>query len=478
MSPRLNLGTELHDRLRHSLDASACIVDPLDMQPYLTDWRGLYNGRAIMVVRPKTTEEVAKIVRECAELQVAIVPQGGNTSLVGGSVPADTADCIVLSMGRLNSIREIDPLDHSITVDAGCVLTDIQAAAAQQGLLFPLSLGAEGSCQIGGNIATNAGGVHVLRYGNCRDLVLGLEVVLADGTVWDGLRKLRKDNTGYDVKQFFIGSEGTLGVITGAVLKLFPLPKEKVTCLVAVRDAQSALEVLASLRSDSGECVSAFELIPRFGIDLAIKHIPGIKNPIAGDYQHYALIELSSSRLHAGLSELLQARLETELNTGTILDAVIASSESQVQELWRLREAIVEAQKAEGTQVKHDISVSTSQVPQLLEVAHAAVEAACRGARVMAFGHLGDGNLHFNVSPPIDMPASTFLEFAPALTRAVHGAVAELGGSISAEHGVGQLKRDSIIAYKPAVEIETMRRIKRALDPQGIMNPGKVVRTT
>ena len=472
-----NSSALLRDRLWQSLGEIACIVEPAEMQPYLTDWRGLYNGKALMVVRPKTTSEVAEVVRQCSGLGIAVVPQAGNTSLVGGSVPLDSGDSIVLSLGRLNKIREIDVLDHSITADAGCVLSDIQSAAAGVDLLFPLSLGAEGSCQIGGNIATNAGGVHVMRYGNCRDLVLGLEVVMPDGTVWDGLRKLRKDNTGYDLKQLFIGSEGTLGVITGAVLKLFPTPREQITCLVAFPDASGALELLAFLRSDSGECVSAFELIPRMGIDLALKHVSGVRDPLGEKYEHYALIEMSSSRADAGLSDLLQTRLEHALDSELVLDAVVASSEVQAKQLWRLREGMVEAQAAEGSQIKHDISVPVGQIPRFLDRAGAMLTEVCPGVRIMAFGHVGDGNVHFNLSPPLGMQPQEFVAMAGQLTGAVYATAIELGGSISAEHGVGQLKRDQISGYKPAVEIEAMRRIKRALDPEAIMNPGKVVRS-
>ena len=470
---------QFRDRLRQLLGSRGVLSDPTDMAPYLVDWREAFHGQALAVARPETTDQVADIVRLCASSHVSVVPQGGNTGLVGGATPLDQdqsrGEQLVLSLSRMNRIRDLDPLDHTITVEAGCILADIQAAAAAAGRYFPLSLGAQGSCQIGGNIATNAGGVNVLRYGNARDLVLGLEVVLADGRVWNGLRRLRKDNTGYDLKQLMIGSEGTLGIITAAVLRLFPHRRESVTALLAVPSVAAALEIFVRLRADGGDELSSAELMDDLGCRLALKHVPGLVMPLAASYDHYLLAELSTSRRGADLHSVLESVLEEAMADGLVLDGTVAANQTQIDALWRLREGIVEGQRLEGVQLKHDIAVPVSRVPALIDQAGEAVRQALPGVRVVAFGHLGDGNIHFNLSPPEGATPEAFLERADDLTRTVYDVVAGMDGSISAEHGVGQLKREAIGRYKPAVEVELMARVKRALDADGTLNPGKVV---
>jgi FAD/FMN-containing dehydrogenase len=450
-------------------------VEAADAGTYLTDWRGLYHGRAAAVVRPGSTAEVAAVVRLCHEAGIAVVPQGGNTGLVGGSVPHEDGAEILLSTDRLTRIRDLDPLDNTVTVEAGVVLQQVQEAAAEADRLFPLSMGAEGSCRIGGNLATNAGGNAVLRYGNARELVLGLEVVLPDGQVWDGLRRLRKDNTGYDLKQLFIGAEGTLGVITAAVLRLFPRPRQREAALVAVPDPAAAVALLARMRAGSGDAVTAFELIQRQGIDFALAHVPGTPDPLEAPYDWYVLVELTSPVAGTDLRDKLEAVLEEAFETELVVDGAVAASDTQMQAFWALREAIVEGQARLGPQVKHDVSVPVSRVPAFLEQAAAAVAAALPGVRVNAFGHVGDGNIHFNLSPPEGLDAAAFAVAEPGLTGAVYDAVAALDGSISAEHGIGRLKRGDLAARKAPLELDLMRRIKRAFDPDGLMNPGKVL---
>ncbi|MGE0735394.1 MAG: FAD-binding oxidoreductase [Alphaproteobacteria bacterium] len=466
-------------RLREVVGPRGVVDAPADMAPYVVEERGLYRGAAALVLRPASTPEVAELVRICAAHGVAVVPQGGRTGLVGGGVPDETGRAVVLSLGRMNRVRAIDPFNDTITVDAGCVLADIQKAAAEAGRLFPLSLAAEGSCQIGGNLATNAGGTNVLRYGNAREQVLGLEVVLADGRVWDGLRGLRKDNTGYDLRDLFVGSEGTLGVITGAVLKLFPRPEMLHTALAAIRDPTAAIELLARLRASTGGAVTAFELMSRLSIEMVLRHVPGTADPLARPYEQYLLIELSEPRAGMGFRAALEDTLGGGAEDGLVLDAVLAASVAQARQLWRLRETINEAQKPEGGSIKHDVAVPVSRVPEFLERATAAVEAALPAVRIVAFGHVGDGNIHFNLSQPLsdNMAAerADFLAQWALINRLVHDIVVSMGGSISAEHGIGRLKRDELAHYKAPVELDVMRRIKAALDPRGIMNPGKIL---
>jgi FAD/FMN-containing dehydrogenase len=435
-----------------------------DTAPYTTDWRKQYRGEALCVLRPASTAEVAAVMGLCAREGIAMVPQGGNTGLSGGSVPTGARAEVVLSLSRLNRIRGIDALNDTMTVEAGCVLASIQQAANEAGRLFPLSLAAEGSCQIGGNLSTNAGGVNVLRYGNAREQVLGLEVVLPDGRVWDGLRALRKDNTGYDLKHLFLGAEGTLGVITAAVLKLRPKPSANVTAWIGLRDPARAVALLARLRQDLGERISAFELISRRCLESVLQHAPAIRDPLASPHPWYVLVELAD----AGVAAALAAQAEQALGACAELidDAVLASSTAQSQALWKIRESIPEAQFAN---VKHDVSVPVSKVPELIERASAALEAAFPGAPIYAFGHIGDGNIHYNVGD------QALLARRAEVNRVVYDVVAGLDGSISAEHGLGQLKREEIRHHKSALELELMRALKRALDPQGLMNPGKVL---
>jgi FAD/FMN-containing dehydrogenase len=432
-----------------------------DTSAYTVDWRKQYRGAALAVARPATTAEVSGVVRLCAEAGIAIVPQGGNTGLCGGSVPAGAQPEVVLSLSRMNRIRELDPLNDTVTVEAGCVLADVQRAADEAGRLFALSLAAEGSCQIGGNLSTNAGGVNVLRYGNARDQVLGLEAVLPDGRVWDGLRGLRKDNTGYDLKQLFIGAEGTLGVITAAVLKLHPKPTASATAWIAVADPRRAVDLLNHLKKACGERLTAFELLPRTCVDAVLAHRPQTRDPLSGG-SWYVLVELADSGTDDALNHLLEQALHTDL----AVNAVVAKSASESKALWSIRESVPEAQ---FSNVKHDISVAVSKVPEFIERAGAAIEAAFPGTRIYCFGHAGDGNLHYNVGD------AALIARREEVNRIVYAVVDALGGSISAEHGLGQLKREEITRHKAPLELELMRAVKRALDPQGLMNPGKVL---
>jgi FAD/FMN-containing dehydrogenase len=469
------VATEALDRIRAIVGPRGWTTDPEDMAPYLVEERGLYKGRARMVVRPATTAEVAEVIKVCAETGLAIVPQGGNTGLVGGGVPHDHGDELLLSLGRMNRVRAVDPLNYTITVEAGCVLAAVQKAAAEVDRLFPLSLGAEGTCQIGGNLSTNAGGVGVLRYGMARDLVLGLEVVLPDGRIWDGLRGLRKDNTGYDLKQIFIGAEGTLGVITAVVLKLFPQPGSTETAFVAVPDPAAAIELLARMRAGTGDAITAFELLSRRTLEMVLRHIPGTSDPLAAAHPWYVLMEASSGEASGGLRSSVESVLAEAVEAGLVRDATIAASGEQAKALWRLRETITEAQKPEGGSIKHDVSVPVSKVPEFIARATAACEAALPGIRVVAFGHAGDGNIHYNLSQPVGADRAQYLARWAEFNRIVHDIVSELDGSISAEHGIGRLKRDELPHYKSPVALDLMRTIKLALDPKGIMNPGKVV---
>ena len=464
----------LHDQLK-SIVGDRGLVDPAETKPYETDWRDNYHGRAAAVVRPASTEEVARVVKLLAELRVPIVPQGGNTSLCGASVPDDSGTQVVVSLARMNRVRAVDPGNNTMTVEAGCVLASLQAEAERHGRLFPLSLGAQGSCQIGGNLSTNAGGTGVLRYGNTRELVMGLEVVLPDGQVWDGLRGLRKDNTGYDLKHLFVGAEGTLGIITAAVLKLFPLPRSQATAFVAVPNPAAAVALLSHLRERCGERVTGFELIGRTVLGMVLAHIPGARDPLPQVSPWYVLVELSDSTEGGALDALLEEALGSAAEAEIVTDAAIAASQSQRAAFWKLREDVTEAQKADGVSIKHDVSVPVSRVPELLERAGAELARRYPDIRIVAFGHVGDGNIHYNCSKSQRQDAREFFAQAPEVNRVVYDVVKALGGSISAEHGLGVLKRDEITRYKSGLELEMMRAIKRALDPQGIMNPGKVL---
>ncbi len=462
----------LIEKLRRIVGDRHVLTDPADMVPWCTDWRGRYTGSALVVVSPGSTDEVADVVRRCAEAGVAIVPQGGNTGLCGGATP--TGGEIVVSLRRLNRVRAIDVANNTITVEAGCTLAAVQEAAAAADRLFPLSLAAEGTATIGGNLSTNAGGVQVLRYGNARELCLGLEVVLADGRIWNGLRGLRKDNTGYDLKHLFIGAEGTLGLITAAVLKLFSRPRSVATAWVGVPSPEAAVGLLTHLRGAIGGRITAFELIGRSALALVLKHIPGSRDPLPAVYPWQVLVELSDTMetdLAAALAEVLAEAVETSMAN----DAAIAANEAQARAFWALRENISEAQKIEGLSIKHDISLPVSRIAEFIERADAALSAAFPGVRIVCFGHVGDGNLHYNQSKPQAQDNAAFIAQSAAVNRIVHDLVHELGGSISAEHGLGQLKRDEILRYKSDVEMDMMRAVKYALDPRGLMNPGKVL---
>ncbi len=463
---------KLIDTLKDIVGSNGWLSNPADMAPYLEETRGFYRGSCHLVVRPKTTEETASVVRACADAGVPVVPQGGNTGRQGGAVPDGG---ILLSTSRLNGIRDIDAANLTMTVEAGCVLATIQAEAEKVGCLFPLSLAAEGTCQIGGNISTNAGGLQVLRYGNTRDLILGLEVVLPNGRVWNGLRGLRKDNTGYDLKHLFIGAEGTLGIVTAAVVKLFPAPKSAETALVACRSLEDLFQTFRVVRDRCGENLTAFEMMPRIAIEFVLAHGRDFTDPFDAPHSHYGLIELSSPTPNADLRTALEESLSQAHENNTLEDAVIAQSKGQAAELWRIRETVPDSQKPEGVSIKHDVSVSVARVPEFVARASRAVEAALPGVRVVAFGHMGDGNVHFNLTQPRNGSSDGFMAEWERMNRIVHDIVVDMGGSISAEHGIGMRKKDELAHYKPAVEIDLMRAVKAALDPRGIMNPGKIV---
>ena len=446
------------------------------MAPYLHEERGLYHGKAALVLRPASTAEVAQVVAACAAARIPIVPQGGNTGLCGGAAPHNDASEVILSLGRMNKVRAIDPVNFTMTVEAGCILADVQNVADEHGCLFPLSLAAEGSCQIGGNLATNAGGINVLRYGNARDLVLGLEVVLPDGRIWNGLRSLGKDNTGYALRHLFVGAEGTLGIITAAVLKLFPRPTETATALCALNNLEDATTLLNRARALSGDAVTAFELIPRIGLEMCVKHIAGVSDPFAAPHPWYVLTEFSSSRPDVSVRGSFDALLETAFEEGIIADAVVAESGERQKSLWRIRESLPEAQKYEGGSIKHDVSVPVSRVPEFIAEGSAAVAARFPGVRPVPFGHLGDGNIHFNISQPVGADTAGYLKHWEEMNRIVHDMVVGMNGSISAEHGIGMLKVREMQRYKDPVELDLMRRLKHAIDPDNLMNPGKVVK--
>jgi FAD/FMN-containing dehydrogenase len=445
-----------------------------DVAPFCIDWRERYRGRARAVVRPGSTAEVAAVVRCCAEHSVPIVPQAGNTSLCGGATPHAAGDEVLISLSRLNRVRAVDKDNATMTVESGMALAAVQDAAAQAGLLFPLSLAAEGSCLIGGNLSTNAGGTAVLRYGNARDLVLGLEVVLADGRVWENLKGLRKDNTGYDLKQLFLGSEGTLGIITAAVLKLFPKPRTSTTAWVAVADVAAAVALLGTMRAALGDRLTGFELVSADCVALACAQFPAMTDPLPG-HTWYVLIQADDAAANSPVTAEVENALADAVAGGQAQDATIAQSESQANALWSLREHIPDAQRREGPNMKHDISVPVSRIAAFLDRAREALDAAFPGLRYVVFGHLGDGNLHYNLSPPPGVANATFIAETARANRIVYDLVAAHGGSFSAEHGIGQMKRADLAHYKPAIDIELMRRIKQALDPHSLLNPGKVL---
>ncbi len=466
--------TRIQD-LRAIVGADALISDADCIAPLLVDHRELYSGRAALVVAPREVASVCRLLAYCHEHHIGVVPQGGNTSYCGGATPDATGEQVLLSLSRLDRIRALDAANYSITVEAGCVLAKVQAAALAASRFMPLALGSEGSCEIGGNLSTNAGGLNVVRYGMARDLVLGLEVVLPDGRLLNTLSGLRKDNTGYDVKSLFLGAEGTLGVITAAVLKLFPLPRAHATAFVAVADPASAVRLLARLREGSGDRVSSFELIPRVGVELTCRHIPEIRDPLPATSPWYVLCELSSSDATESLSERLAELLDSAMAAQEVTDGALAQNERERAAWWRLREGIPAAQRRDGASLKHDISVPVSELPAFFARASDWVARHVPEGYLVAYGHVGDGNLHFNINQRPGIAPEALLARESEIKRAIHDLVHECRGSFSAEHGIGQLKVSELARYADPVELEVMRAIKRALDPHGIMNPGKVL---
>lgn len=447
-----------------------------DLEPYLRDHRRLYNGHALAIALPRTTAQVTELLAFCNRHRVGVVPQGGNTGYCGGATPDESGAQLVVSLARLNRIRSLDPADYSVVAEAGCVLAQLQRAADEAQRLFPLSLGSEGTCQLGGNLATNAGGVHVLRYGMMRDLVLGLEVALADGRLLSSLGTLRKDNTGYDVKSLFLGAEGTLGIITAASLKLFPKLQAFAAAFAAVPGPRAAVALLARLREASGDSVSSFELVPRIAVELTTRHIPGVRDPLDAPHPWYVLCELSSARAAEPLAELLERALGDALEEKLVLDAAVARDARDRAAFWRLRETIPEAQRRDGGSLKHDISVPPASIPEFIERGASWIAANVPDGRLVAYGHVGDGNLHFNLNQAPGTDGAAFLARGEAIKRVIHDMVRDFGGSFSAEHGIGQLKVGELERYASPVELDLMRAIKRALDPNGILNPGKVLR--
>jgi FAD/FMN-containing dehydrogenase len=459
-----------------SLLGADCVrADASELAPLLIDHRGLYHGSAAALILPHSVAQVATTLAFCNERRIGVVPQGGNTGYCGGATPDQSGAQVIVSLRRLNRLRNVDTLNYSLTAEAGCLLAGVQQAAERADRLFPLSLGSEGSCQIGGNLSTNAGGTSVLRYGMMRELVLGLEVVLADGRVLDTLTSLRKDNTGYDVKSLFLGAEGTLGIITAATLKLFPAIHSTATAWVAVESVRTAVELLSRLRSHSGDRVSSFELLPRLAVELTVQHVPPAVDPLPGRYDWYVLCELTSPRAGEPLTTLLEEVLAEAHAAGLVQDAVVAQSGRETDNFWFLRENIPRAQRLDGASLKHDISVPVGALPQFVEQAAAWISSHVPEGRLIVYGHIGDGNLHFNLNQEPRVAADKFLARGPEVQRAIHDLVHEFGGSFSAEHGIGQLKVAELERYAPAVELELMRAIKHAFDPNGIMNPGKVL---
>ena len=461
------------DRLKAAAGAGGFLDDARAIAPHLVEWRERFRGVTSVVLMPTSVSSIQEIVRICAETGTPIVPQGGNTGLVGGQIPSADGSQVVLSLRRFAQIRDVDVAANTMTVDAGAVLADVQAEAQAAERLFPLSLASEGSATIGGLISTNAGGTGVLAYGNMRELVLGIEAVLPDGSLWSGLGGLRKDNTGYDLKQLFIGGEGTLGIVTAATLKLFPRPAAIETAIVAVRDVDAAVRLLNFAQGHAGT-VTAFELMPRVGLEFVLRHVPGTRDPLEQAYPWYVLIDVSLKM--ADTAGAIESLLSDAASDGLIVDGVVAQSWAQRDAFWKLRESLSEAQKPEGGSLKHDVSVPISSIPRFIDEASRAVVAAVPGARPVPFGHLGDGNIHFNISQPVGADKAAFLARMDEVARVVHDMVHAFEGSISAEHGIGQAKVDEITRYKSPVALEAMRAVKRALDPKGIMNPGKVVR--
>ena len=468
--------SDLLDRFAAIVGEKHAVRDPAEIAPHLVENRGLYHGASPMLLKPGSVEEVSAILKLASETGAAIVPQTGNTGLVGGQTPREGGSDIILSLERMNRVRDIDPVGNTIVVDGGCILADVHKAAAEHGRMFPLSLGSEGSCRIAGNLSTNAGGTAVLAYGNMRQLCLGLEVVLPTGEIWNGLRRLKKDNTGYDLRDLFIGAEGTLGVITGAVLKLFPQPLGHQVAFAGLQSVDDALTLFKNASSLCGTALTGFELMPRIGVEFTTRHIPGVRDPLETVHPWYVLIDISTSDSVETAERMMTALLEQGYEAGLIQNATIASSETQQKAIWHMRESMSDAQKPEGGSIKHDVSVPVAQIPQFMAEAEKAVVAAMPGARVCAFGHMGDGNIHYNISQPVGADKAEFIGRWREINKIVHGLVLQHGGSISAEHGIGIEKLDELSHYRSKTELDIMRTIKRALDPQNIMNPGKVLR--
>lgn len=469
------ISASILDRLKAVVGPGGYLDQAADVVPHVKSWRGNHVGETPLVLRPKSTEEVAAIVKICAETGTAIVPQGGNTGLTYGSQPGKGNWEVVVSTNRMKAIRDVDLLNDTITVEAGVVLQEIQRKAADVNRLFPLSLGAEGTCQIGGNISTNAGGIQVLRYGNTRNLILGLEVVLPDGRIWDGLRGLRKDNTGYDLKHLFIGGEGTLGIITAAVLRLFPKPNETQTAWIGIESPAAGVELLNHMRATIGESVTSFELIGRSIVDLLLEGVPGHRDPLASKHPWYVLMEVTGQGEPGSLAEPLGAALESATDKGLLQDATLATSGDQAKRFWKMREDFAFAQQYAGGTIAHDISVPLSRITEFIERSDAALSKAIPGIRLICFGHVGDGNLHYNPAAPVGWTYERYVRERERINEIVHDIVVDLGGSISAEHGIGLLRLEENVRYKAKVEMDLMAAVKRALDPKGIMNPGKVV---
>ncbi len=463
------------DELKAAVGEGSWFDSAADVEPYVVDFRRLYHGATPLVLRPRDVDQVSRILAICDRNEVAVVPSGGNTGYCGGATPDDSGSQIVLSMRRLKRVRQLDAANYSMTLEAGCTLAEAQTAARGVDRLFPLSLGSEGTAQIGGNLSTNAGGTAVLRYGMMRDLVLGLEVVLADGRVMSGLTSLRKDNTGYDVKSLFIGAEGTLGVITAASLKLFPLPAGSATALVGIDSPQHALDLLARMRTAAADQVTTFELLPRRAVELTVKHIAGVANPLDQGAEWYLLIELTSPNPEQNLAALMTDQLQRAAADGMIRDAMIATSIAQSQAMWKLRESVPEAQRHHGASLKHDVSVPVSSIPRLIAEGAVLVSRLAPEGDVFSYGHMGDGNLHFNVAQRPGTDQAAFLQRGSALELAIFDLVGSMGGSISAEHGIGRSKTTEFANRADPVELALMRDLKRALDPKGILNPGKVL---
>ena len=468
----MELSSELIEQFRDIVGVNNAVTNQDDIAPHLVENRGLYHGNSPLLLKPGSTVEVSAIVKLANEHKISVVPQGGNTGLVGGQVPDGD---IIISLSRMNKIREVDVLGSVMVVEAGTVLANAQAAAEEHDLLFPLSLGSEGTCQIGGNLSSNAGGTGVLAYGNSRELCMGLEVVLPNGEIWNGLRRLKKDNTGYDLRDLFIGAEGTLGIITAAVLKLVPQPIGREVMYVGLDSPSAALELFNIARRLCGPSLTGFELMPRFGVEITIKHIDGCRDPLSDPHPWYVLVEISSGQSEKAARDLAEAFFMEGYEKGFAKDGAMAESEGQKQAFWNMRESMSEAQKPEGGSIKHDVSVPIAKVPDFLETASDAVSKYMSGIRICAFGHMGDGNIHYNISQPVNADKQEFLSHWAAMNKIVHDIVLQMNGSISAEHGIGQLKRDELAAIRAPIEIELMQGIKRTFDPNGIMNPNKVL---